>query len=456
MNIEKLKDNVAYLERCVIAMESLDSKTEALLAPIQYAFNNTIEETIELLENDLFNLDGGVGSGNWGHIGRKGKHGGSAPGGGLAFRLSKTYTVKDPKLKYDSQAKMRQQALKWMNSSNPYWQQMGTAKAKKIDMQQKSYKNVTTFDAEASKHILGDLNLSKSATKDHRKGTAEGMYQAYKPTAKKPTAAQPITPTPMPQPVQPQPVQPKPVQPQPAQPKPVQPKPAQTQPQQTPQTAPNALSQKTERPNNPNYNKAIAIDPDDKNAIKNFSKEAQANAKLHRGDTDSVANGAIQKLVNYMGYDKTLPTVVSKAEFAKLAQDNPKAVMTRGLGRNARKYYDADAFRTEKRIRMGGIMYGTGIYFGTSRSGYGTDLRMIPKNDAKILVVDVNGRDANGKNWMSRGINLHKQFTAAIVAGYDAVRIVNGAGGTNRGTKPSANDYFTVWNRGAFVVEDSK
>ena len=50
------------------------------------AFEDACELLLDKLETSD-NLDGGQGSGNWGHAGRPGKEGGSAPGGGKQFRL---------------------------------------------------------------------------------------------------------------------------------------------------------------------------------------------------------------------------------------------------------------------------------------------------------------------------------------------------------------------------------
>ena len=65
-------------------------------------------EQVEDIRNRMNRrMDGGPGSGNWGHVGRPGERGGSEAGGGNAFRLLKTSAMK-----YTSQAKMRNDAKK--------------------------------------------------------------------------------------------------------------------------------------------------------------------------------------------------------------------------------------------------------------------------------------------------------------------------------------------------------
>ena len=50
--------------------------------------------------------DGGPGSGNWGHVGRIGLRGGSEPGGGNAYRITKE-KVKNPAKKFTSLSKVQ-------------------------------------------------------------------------------------------------------------------------------------------------------------------------------------------------------------------------------------------------------------------------------------------------------------------------------------------------------------
>ncbi len=53
-----------------------------------YAINEFKGDSSDMAEVQKWYLDGGPGSGNWGHKGRPGIRGGSGPGGGVAYRLN--------------------------------------------------------------------------------------------------------------------------------------------------------------------------------------------------------------------------------------------------------------------------------------------------------------------------------------------------------------------------------
>ncbi len=393
-------------------------------------------------------IDGGAGSGNWGHVGRPGEVGGSATGGGLAFRGESTLKwMKNDIGKYTSQAKIRNYLISKQKSGSPRMQAIAAKRASHYNMEQKSYRNITKYDPNASKNILKDAKQGKISTKAGIQGTKALRDYATKTQATQQQQAQKPTPKPT--------------------------------PKQTPQTnnqQNNTNSQNNNHPGqratktnqqstptqtgrptgNPNYQKAIAASGD-KSAEKAFYKEAKANGTFNtdpRGgnysDSTSRDNGNVQKLVNYMGLTEK-PTVVDKATFAKLAKGRENQVIFRGTSSSEGE----DQFKNGNCNRMGGIAYGTGVYFGGSNDGtygtscgYGQDIKALPKPDAKILVVNGSGKDSSGKSWTNNDSRGNTQFTSAIIAGYDAVRIKRGGFQSQNG-----RDYVVVWNRAAFVVE---
>lgn len=456
--------------------------------------------------------DGGAGSGNWGHVGRPGEVGGSSSGGGLAFRAESTNKWMVSEIgKYCSQAKIRNNTLQKLKSKSSRVQAQGVKQAQMYNMEQKSFKNVTKFDPMASKNILADNKQNAISEKYGVKGTnALRKYeiQNHNLTAQQAAAltggkanAQVLKSI---QTKQNQSAQKANVQAtkqaapanqnkttqQSAQ------KASATTPPTTPQKAsktstsakgtstkssasstsntsntkssstqtakgssmPQASTQtQTGRPlNNANYQKALAA-AGDTAKIKAFYNEAKNNGKFNKdpkggkhSDTQSKDNGNIQKLVNYMGLTEP-PTLVDSKTFAALAKGREDQVMFRGVSNPAGK----DQFKSGKCNRMGGIAYGTGVYFGGSKDGtyktscaYGKDIKILPKPDAKILDVDSSGKDKSGKVWKNKDSNNNTQYTEAIISGYDAVRIKGAGSGVGKN-----HDYIVVWNRAAFICE---
>lgn len=158
-------------------------------------------------------LDGGDGSGNWGHVGRPGERGGSQPGGGSAFRLtkgnaSKLKTVgktakgkakgnwadkkgREKMSKFTSKALIRRNLMRDMKSEDFLTKWKAEEKAEKVDMQVKSalskeeierrglsktHRAVDKLDHEANKHILESVTRGKTTgmrTPIAAKGTKE-------------------------------------------------------------------------------------------------------------------------------------------------------------------------------------------------------------------------------------------------------------------------------------------
>lgn len=149
-------------------------------------------EQVEDIRNRMNSrMDGGPGSGNWGHVGRPGERGGSEAGGGNAFRLLKTSAMK-----YTSQAKMRDDAKKAYTAAQKSGNAKAIARAKKhmsgINMNVKSadkskagkagYHVVKNIDVNASRNILKDPNRgtrARESTVSKIKGTREGVRFAF-------------------------------------------------------------------------------------------------------------------------------------------------------------------------------------------------------------------------------------------------------------------------------------
>lgn len=173
----------------------------------------------KIKERHARRLDGGPGSGNWGHVGVIGQHGGSASGGGAAFRMeNKGY---NPKTSGGGKAKSFWQQRKELSGSNKmvtmshvryvskattqnrlkdnvkkcekagkkfkadvYRKQMD-----KVEMRQKSVKTLKKygeFDPAASKSILADKARSKSASSSvaNARGTKEAISKMEKKKGK--------------------------------------------------------------------------------------------------------------------------------------------------------------------------------------------------------------------------------------------------------------------------------
>ena len=186
----------------------LDSKTQkAAQAEIDTACY-AIRELINAVKDNR--LDGGPGSGNWGHIGIPGHWGGSQKGGGNAFRLAYTsYATKKTNYEhveeeYTSQAKIRKQLHDDLVAAKITDSKEAVEKIQKRlsqindrtktafseeDLRKQGYTDeeiakkfdvVHNVDKEASKHILETDNTNSTGTRaggKYARGTAEGVKQ---------------------------------------------------------------------------------------------------------------------------------------------------------------------------------------------------------------------------------------------------------------------------------------
>lgn len=142
-------------------------------------------------------MDGGPGSGNWGHVGRPGERGGSEAGGGNAFRLTSTSKKVSLKNKYKSQAKLRDAAKKAHSKAKASGNAKAIARTEKrmsrINMNVKTadkrkagkagYKLVKTINKNASRDILADKKgrgaTARESTVTKVKGTREGIRYSF-------------------------------------------------------------------------------------------------------------------------------------------------------------------------------------------------------------------------------------------------------------------------------------
>lgn len=140
-------------------------------------------------------MDGGAGSGNWGHVGRPGERGGSESGGGNAFRL--VSTSKGAKETFKSQAKLRDAAKKAHREAKASGNKRAIARIEKrmsrINMTQKTadkskagragYSVVKTINKNASRDILADKKgrgaTARESTVTKVKGTKEAVRFAF-------------------------------------------------------------------------------------------------------------------------------------------------------------------------------------------------------------------------------------------------------------------------------------
>jgi hypothetical protein len=186
----------------------LDSKTQkAAQAEIDTACY-AIRELINAVKDNR--LDGGPGSGNWGHIGIPGHWGGSQKGGGNAFRLAYTsYATKKTNYEhveeeYTSQAKIRKQLHDDLAAAKITGSKEAVEKVQERlsqindrtktalteeDLRKQGYTDeeiakkfdvVHSIDKEASKHILETDNTNSTGTRaggKYARGTAEGVKQ---------------------------------------------------------------------------------------------------------------------------------------------------------------------------------------------------------------------------------------------------------------------------------------
>lgn len=350
--------------------------------------------------------------------------------------------------KYCSQAKIRKNIESKLNSPSARVRATAQKQATRYNMEHKSYKNVTNYDPNASKNILADAKASYVSSRLGVKGTkAMRDYTLTKKQtgtqSKQQNSANTKTSNKQTQTSNASHQQ------------------SSTGGTKTPQEMFDASRDDIAPTTNANYQKALKASQGGSSATKQFYDEAKKNGKYnlakqgadpHSGDTTSADNGNVQKLVNYMGLTGK-PDVVDKKTFDSLAKGKENTVMFRGctsVGEQQFKYGDSN--------RMGGIAHGTGVYFGGSADGtfktscgYGSNIRAMPKKNAKILEVDSRGYDSNGKKWKYTDSRGHNQYTTAIMSGYDAVRIKNASG--MRTTSTYNGDYYVVWNRAAFVVE---
>ena len=186
----------------------LDSKTQKVAQAEIDTACYAIRELINAVKDNR--LDGGPGSGNWGHIGIPGHWGGSQKGGGNAFRLAYTsYATKKTnyehvKEEYTSQAKIRDKLREDLRAAESSGSKKAVEKAQKNldqinnrtktafseeDLRKQGYTDeeiakkfdvVHSIDKEASKHILETDNTNSTGTRaggKYARGTAEGVKQ---------------------------------------------------------------------------------------------------------------------------------------------------------------------------------------------------------------------------------------------------------------------------------------
>jgi hypothetical protein len=159
-----------------------------------------LEQLEEIRSRYEARLDGSSSSGNWGHVGRPGHKGGSAPGGGGAFRL----TYKNERAggkKYTSQAKQRKEAQTAINDAKSGLKdaidsgdkaaiareqkrlKRAEKHASKINMNQKTRGSLNNYDPEASKNILADKTGRGAPATETRttgvNGTREAIEYTY-------------------------------------------------------------------------------------------------------------------------------------------------------------------------------------------------------------------------------------------------------------------------------------
>lgn len=120
--------------------------------------------------------DGGPGSGNWGHVGRPGKLGGSEKGGGRGFRMQMAVTKQ-----FTSQSKIRNRTKEARKSAMEKGNTKMAARIEKqmskINMNIKTadkkkagksgYQVVNKIDPHASKNILKDNKRGKKARENN-------------------------------------------------------------------------------------------------------------------------------------------------------------------------------------------------------------------------------------------------------------------------------------------------
>ena len=145
-------------------------------------------------------------SGNWGHVGREGLRGGSASGGGSAFRMEKTGNKGDFK-GFTSRAKVREEAksklkqkretLKKAKASGNQKKIASAQRAfdrqvehnKHINMTRKSIRTMKRFDPNASRNILAEKKgrgkIVHERQVDRTKGTKTNMSKTYLGTKKR-------------------------------------------------------------------------------------------------------------------------------------------------------------------------------------------------------------------------------------------------------------------------------
>lgn len=186
----------------------LDGKTQkAAKAEINTACY-VIEELINAVKENR--LDGGAGSGNWGHIGIPGHWGGSQKGGGNAFRLAttsyatKANNYKHVKEEFTSQAKIRNKLNQDLKDAKESNSEEAVEKVKKRlsqinnrtktalteeELRRRGYTDeeiaekfdvVHKRDEKASEHILENDNENSTGTRaggEYTRGTAEGVKQ---------------------------------------------------------------------------------------------------------------------------------------------------------------------------------------------------------------------------------------------------------------------------------------
>ena len=442
-------------------------------------------------------IDGGPGSGHWGHVGVKGQRGGSAPGGGKAFRMEKDWHPKDVRLKYTSKAKI-QQALRdelkaAKKSGDPSAIKKVMKRMEKVDMGRKSSARLMAtgrFDPKASQNILNDAKRSAELTRNHRIGTTEVVKNTFPTKAERLAKAAAQTSPAINQKAQnANQTQPKP-QPQ-TQPKPqtqTQPKPQQNQQNQQNQNN-QRNQQKTNQPpqNQPQQNQRSTSnsaqsggkstpsaslskmsDSERRTALDAAIKATGSSSETQRL-RDIGAQNTIMQQLSEQGITSGAPKVVSESEFKSV----PGEVMYRTMnadshdklvGKWEQTMYDSRPVYSHRTSSM----MGRGVYCTNSKSGslgyqdrwrYTCLGQMKLASDAKIadesrlnnsMQKEINAGSAIGK--MCSDIQRRGDWADAIsfyasCRGFDAIAQSSNGGYTD--------NYHAIINMGKVVVCNS-
>ena len=154
-------------------------------------------ESIRKRNTDRMRADGGDGSGNWGHIGRPGKKGGSQKGGGQAFRITKHRKRRKQNVsEFTSQAQIRDDTKRQLKEAQEAGNDKLAAKIEKrmskMNMNIKSadikkegkagYQVVNNIDLNASRNILADKKGRGKSARENSLMKATGTREVIEYT----------------------------------------------------------------------------------------------------------------------------------------------------------------------------------------------------------------------------------------------------------------------------------